>query len=1171
MKPYLLFPFLALSFFLTAALPESDDFSSWNSSVKLPFGWGILQRQDRPNTVKKTGDGILLDGMIITDRFPMPKKAKDVRITLKTKSVSGFLKVYLFYYHTPSDKIFHQVGQAYDISASKGDLYTTTLRLSNRGQKYYSVVLDGEGAEIESIRIDPIESVDIKNIPCEIPVIYQEKAPNIKQINIAEWKGSFTFVNPFRSLMQSVNFLDDESISLQTDGTNIYMLFSTPNYRSGTRTIRDGEVYKDSSIEVVFQPVKQNRIFHIVANLDGVIFDEEIAVGQSFTNWNCKDIVVGKGKDGNRSLLAISIPFSALKIDPAEGWSMNICRNRPEHSEYAAINQGGYLRNLVNAKVVRDLTSCYVKVDRKGEAVTFQAMAKDTEMSVSEYGGLKFSAKKVTSGSDTAVEISSQRENLSSSAFEVSLSKNGKRYFRSDARFGKLEFKKVAKETLSYFIYYPIQKKVAVVFQGLSFRQQKELARVECIIGKDKIVLDEFASHRGAVIAQKPYSVPSDGTFQWKLKVIAKDGKVMEENSGEFKTKKDFEWLGNDLGKDRIVIPPFTKMTVNGDTVSCILRDTKFGSDGFPESIIAAGREVLASPMTLYYEDDNGKAIPFTGKGFSITSKADDRVEMKASSEAGPLRTSMTAWMEYDGVFFYTMELEAKKPEKVKKVYLEVPVKQGDLFHAVGALFRSNLLFWRTRELPGTGVIWKSSKYPVESGVVGSFLPSVWLGTFRNGISFFAESDRNWINSKKSDCIELIRRENGEIVLRINFVSVSATLEGKRKLEFGFVATPLKKRPVGAEHNFQWLTSFSRTFFNKGLIAIDPFISNMMLDSKRTSSYVAYTAGQEYIEGDTEFQKFAVELDKEYKPSYNPWEVNLLPFRNGGMVYADYTSRNVVWNSYRVDFMVWRLNQILRDTDVDGIYQDNSYSTFNLNTLLKDQTFVREDGKLQGIYHFLMQREYLKRCAVLAYKYNKRYPRIVLHNTGAMMPAAFAFVDGFMDGEMDVTRYYSTFPMPWNEIMLGVDWGIVPGRLTMLRPPQKGQNRAMFSIFKLYDMKIWITHGGFDHALYSKITKLEKNFGINADGMEFFGYWSEDNPVKFVGKSDLFASCFKRKDGALLIYVSNTTEKPAAGTLKFEQEMTVTDAFTGKPAVFPVTLPPEDFTAFLAQPRKNKN
>lgn len=1169
MKKLLFLLIAGMCLLVSGTAVDCENFSAWNTAKNLPENWSLLKRDDRLNKVEKTAGGILLNGMIISEKMPMQSGGVDVKITLKVKSVKKFLKVYLFYYYNLSDTRFNQVGQAFDLQKSDGDTYVTSLRLSRRGQKFYAVVLDGEDAEISSITFTPIEKKEIKNIPCEIPIVFNAQAPAIKKINPDEWRKSSTFINPFRSTSQKINFIDNESVSMRTDGKKLYLLFTTPNYRSGKHNLRDGEIFKDSSVEIVLQPITRDRIYHIVANWDGAVYDEEIAVGQSFVNWNCPGLETGTAVNGKTSMLAIAIPFAAVNIKPDESWSMNICRNRPEYNEFAAMNNGGYLRNLMTAEIVRNLDSFLAGITRRGNDIVFQAKAKaeNLQMHAAEYGGLKFEGSKPLNADGGMTEIITKRQELPDGTFEFSLTNNGKRFYRTDVQFGKIATKNISKETLSQFIYFPIQKKAAVIFQGLSFSQMRDLDRVECIIGKDKVIIDKFTSNRNVVIGQKAYSIPADGRYHWQLKVFSKDGKIMEENSGEFTTRKDFEWLGNDLGKDRIVIPPFTKMSVKGNTVSCTLRDIKFGKNGFPESIIAAGKEVLSAPVKLYYLDEKGREIPFNGKNFKITSQADDRVEMQSSSQAGFLKTSMSAWMEYDGVFFYNMELDAEKPTKVKKLYLEVPVEQGDLFHAVGAFFRSHLLFWRTKELPGDGIIWKSSKYPVESGVVGSFLPSVWLGTFRNGISFFAESDRNWINSKKSDCIELIRR-NGKIVLRINFVAKSATLKGKRNIEFGFVATPLRKRPVGAEQNFKWGTSFARTFFNKGLMAIDPFITNMMLNPARKSSYVAYTAGQEYIDGDPEFQKFAVELDKEYKSTFNPWEVELMPYRTGGMNYADYISRNVVWNSYRVDFMIWRLNQLLRDTGVDGIYQDNSYATFSLNQLLNDQTFVREDGKLQGIYHFLAQREYLKRCAVLAYKYNKRYPRVILHNTGAMMPAAFAFVDGFMDGEVTVKRYYDAFPMPWNEIMLGVDWGMVPGRLTMLRQTEKNQNRALFSIFKLYDMRFWITHNGFDNVLYSKVRKAENSFGIGNKGTEFFGYWDEKNPVSFTGKTNLLASCFKRQDGALLIYVSNTTRQTASGNLKFNQKMKLSNALDGSEIKFPLTIPGEDFISILAIPQK---
>ena len=123
----------------------------------------------------------------------------------------------------------------------------------------------------------------------------------------------------------------------------------------------------------------------------------------------------------------------------------------------------------------------------------------------------------------------------------------------------------------------------------------------------------------------------------------------------------------------------------------------------------------------------------------------------------------------------------------------------------------------------------------------------------------------------------------------------------------------------------------------------------------------------------------------------------------------------------------------------------------------------------------------------------------------------------------------------------------------------KGQNRALFSVFKLYDMRFWVTHPGLDNALYGKIRKAEKEFGIAVPGTKFFGYWQKESPVKAIGKTDLVASCFQRKDGNLIVYISNQTDKAASGTFQFGDGKKAYDLFTGKTVTFPVTIPGQDF------------
>ena len=173
--------FIAVCFCLLtlAKLPEMDDFSSWSNEKKLPENWNLFSRNDRLNSVRKTEKGILLNGMIISEKFKIPGNAKEVKITLKTGSVKKFLKVYLFQCHDKTTSHFQQCGQAYDLKASDGNTYVTTLRVGMQSQRFAAFALDGDGAEIKSISLEPVQKVVIKPIQNEIPVIYNARVPRM--------------------------------------------------------------------------------------------------------------------------------------------------------------------------------------------------------------------------------------------------------------------------------------------------------------------------------------------------------------------------------------------------------------------------------------------------------------------------------------------------------------------------------------------------------------------------------------------------------------------------------------------------------------------------------------------------------------------------------------------------------------------------------------------------------------------------------------------------------------------------------------------------------------------------------------------------------------------------------------------------------------------------------
>lgn len=1164
---------LCFSFLLYGSEPTIWTFSGgrlsqeWPGQI-MPAGWHGKKRLDRINKLQKLDDNkIYLNGMIISDRFPLPQEKK-VKVTLKTGKIGKFLKVYLFQYFNRNDEYFIQCAEAFDLKAGQEGTFVTSFNIAWQNQKFASLAIDGNDAEIRSISMTPVNEGKVAELKQNIiPVIFNENAPTVDGVyRPEEWKNSFSLKNPFLSLSHKTTFLEDETVFLQSDGKNLYILLRSPIAKSGNVKKDDGEVYRDDSFELILGPCDQPRNYHIVINFNGFVFDEERAVGQNFISWDCPDLKKSISKDGKYTNVMLSIPLSSVSLDPKKDWMINLCRNLPEYSDsFAAMNIGGYFNNMPKAYLCKNLKSFHAEIDKQDNKFVFRAKAEadsaqKLKFNVTENGGCNASRTVILDKPQT-IEIAAGE--IPEKAFEIRLDdQTGKQLFRSNVGFGNTESRVIEKsQKHSKLLYYPLQKKIAVVMNDLTFQQQRNIGKIVCKVGDTELQLPEATPYGSSAFSQIPFTVPHDGNFNWNVKIFNRNGSLFESVSGEFTTRKEFPWAGNKIGKERIVIPPFTDMTVSGSSIHCALREYKFGETGFPASIIAAGKEVLAAPVALKILTIDNQVLTFKGTRFKITEQAADRVEFESDIECGVIRGKLKAWMEYDGVLFYSMTLDSPQEVQVKRLYLEVSYADAKLFHVGANNFRQEKPFWYTANLKGENVIWKSNNMSLTKELYTSFLPTVWLGSFYNGLCFFAESDQGWINSRRSACYELYRKKN-IINLHVNFVSKKSILKGKRSIEFGFVANPFKKLPgAGAEQRICWISSFAQTFFNLGLYAKDPYISSLMIEPKSKRSFLPYTCGNEYMDGDPEFYLVRNEFNRSaFEDKFNGWSSSAYKYRVCGNDANAYSSRCVLWNSLRVDFMLWRMQQLMKELPVDGIYLDNSYPTFSSNPLTVEQGFLREDGNWQGKFNLLSQREYLKRVATLAHIYKKRFPHISVHNTGCMLPPCFTFADVFFDGEMDVVKYYDTFTRPWNDIMLGVNWGIYPGRLTMLRKEQRGQSHALLSVFKLYDMKIWHTHSGLDQELVKKLNDAEVIFGTNAADSRFYGFWQEENPAKLTGSSSLLASCFQRGN-ELLVYISNPTANVEKASLPFAAHSKVTDVVTGKEVIFPVTVESYNFRA----------
>jgi hypothetical protein len=266
-------------------------------------------------------------------------------------------------------------------------------------------------------------------------------------------------------------------------------------------------------------------------------------------------------------------------------------------------------------------------------------------------------------------------------------------------------------------------------------------------------------------------------------------------------TRNRFPWENNTLGKDPVVVPPFTPLTVDesGPAVQCILRRHVVSPAGLWQQVVSQQVPLLDAPVHLR-ASVGGQRHVAAGAGTVFTKKADTQVSGQASWTAGPLRGLTRFDYDYDGFMKATLEVEPS-PEPVDALDLVIPLQAREawLMHAVTDLLRSHY----AGKIPeGRGKVWDSANVP-RYQLPGPFLPYIWIGGTERGIAWIAENDRDWILDPKAPTHELVR-EGDAISLVVHFVTKPARIERRRRIVFALMATPAKPMPDQPSSHRAW-------------------------------------------------------------------------------------------------------------------------------------------------------------------------------------------------------------------------------------------------------------------------------------------------------------------------------------------------------------------------------
>lgn len=604
------------------------------------------------------------------------------------------------------------------------------------------------------------------------------------------------------------------------------------------------------------------------------------------------------------------------------------------------------------------------------------------------------------------------------------------------------------------------------------------------------------------------------------------------------------EWMGNKVGLEDKVLPPWTPLKVTGGTgkgqpptnrnspvtVSCLGRTYEFGATGLPTQIISKDQPMLIRPVALYVSVD-GKACQWAPGQNKVKSSSATSAEVEGFAETNVPQGKVTlrthTRIEYDGLMLIDVGLETLEGVKPDSVSLDISLRQDV------ALYRHR---WSPQWAGYSGNI------PAGEGVVDSdtFIPYAWLGDNDRGLFWFCETGQQWPNWSGKNAFETVR-EGNTVTLRLNLLAKDQALPANWKYQFGLQATPVKPIPK------DW---------RKWRLTPAPRANIHILWPQPTKDSMKYYGYPEAADPAT----FAKRIDEFHTKGVNVVPYSCLSFFSGaspewqwfgskwGMGGGDAGSSDVAAygavfqmicpqaKNYS-DFIIWKNKQFMDQFHLDGYYHDNSHP---YSCAVEDTGCGWRDagGAWHQTFPILGFRDLYRRLYATV-KSAKPDAFLMAHMSGKVTIPFLGYEDSYLDGEHFRGRVKDSYMDlmsldTFRAEFMGRQWGIMPYFLPEFDEENQKKvepTRGLIGLLLLHDVApwpIWCNKEVFDEAF-----EALDSFGyIDSDFIPYF----DAVPPGTTEMKDVYVSVYKRADGRALAIVANLSKENRSGAVRLNSK-----------------------------------
>ncbi len=619
------------------------------------------------------------------------------------------------------------------------------------------------------------------------------------------------------------------------------------------------------------------------------------------------------------------------------------------------------------------------------------------------------------------------------------------------------------------------------------------------------------------------------------------------------------EWWGKKFGDVERVLPPYTGVKRRDDTVSVILRDYQLSALGLPVSITAQDGTVSAAPARLVVVIDGQEyTAPMDRPKF--TKATDWRVEFEGKTKVAGLDVTANGWVEQDGLVYVDLTYQGAdgKAVKIDALRIEYPLAEGDADALVcigpGGNFSSRTTMLLPDDKPGR--LWST----LDTGItgtgmtVGSFYPTVWIGSERRGLLWWGDSDRGWVQENSVPAHEAVRKD-GAVVLINNIVAKPTELAGPRTIAFSYIATPFKPFPKGWRAT---IATDNGTFFG-------PF-RGVRKDSKTGEPVWNPAHGHvNFIHPESRYPEEWPALWAEQKKSADGHARNHQwsdPYQARSGVNFTHMSFQIIgygrkslqndlydyfgpewegdsdtWNESYTDYAMYLFSPAFKDGGVRHTYWDLAFPRPYSNPL-GGLSYLLPDGREQKGYNGWNVRRFFMRLHALQYDAGLTPGANGFHSTNAYLTIAMPWVDSVLDGErnwnldsspedwvdgMPITRMRSkSSPHNWG---VGICW---------MGNMESTDRSKIDAAKRLQGQWVWM-HDSWLNPYIPQLSRMPDrvlDWGLNDAQTVYHPYWR--NPFVTCADQDVLVSLWRTGDRVTLGVFNYVKDKTKDAEIKVD-------------------------------------